>query len=123
LSSRSVRAPRRLPPCGRPKAGSVRSSEPVAPRQAGVAMAPLTTLGVGGAARWFTRAENLRDVAAGHAWCVEHDAPMFVLGGGSNLVVADEGVDGLVLQVALAGTTFAKDGADTVVHAPAGESW
>jgi UDP-N-acetylmuramate dehydrogenase len=78
---------------------------------------------VGGAARWFSRAEDPADITAAHTWCAEQDAAMFVLGGGSNLVVADEGVHSLVLQIGLGGTTFTRDGEDTLVRARAGESW
>jgi UDP-N-acetylmuramate dehydrogenase len=88
-----------------------------------VPLAPFSTLGVGGAARWFARAESMADVAAAHQWCVKRGSPLFVLGGGSNLVIADEGVDGLVLQIAMQGTHVAPIGDDTFVTAAAGETW
>ena len=86
-------------------------------------MAPLTTLGVGGTARWLWRAQSADDVAAAHAWCRERGVGLFVLGGGSNLVIADEGVDGLVLQMGLRGARFERDGEDTLLTACAGDSW
>jgi UDP-N-acetylmuramate dehydrogenase len=90
---------------------------------ADVPLAPLTTLGVGGAAGWFARASSAADVAAAHAWADARRLRLFVLGGGSNLVVADEGFDGLVLQIALGGvSTTSRDG-ETVVRAGAGEPW
>jgi UDP-N-acetylmuramate dehydrogenase len=96
---------------------------PLAPA-AGVPLAPFSSLGVGGAARWFVRADSDADVIAADAWCVEHKAPLFVLGGGSNLVIADEGFDGLVLQVATRGHELVSAGAgDTVVRARAGMPW
>jgi UDP-N-acetylmuramate dehydrogenase len=88
--------------------------------QHGVPLSPLSTLGVGGAARTFVRAETRADVIAAHTWAAEHGMKMFVLGGGSNLVVADPGFDGLVLQVGLRGTTFADS---TLIRAAAGEVW
>jgi UDP-N-acetylmuramate dehydrogenase len=91
--------------------------------QRNVALAPFTTLGIGGAAHAFMRAETPSDLLAAHAWSLEHDVDMFVLGGGSNLVVADEGFDGLVLQVALRGTAFAERDDHTLVKAAAGEKW
>jgi UDP-N-acetylmuramate dehydrogenase len=48
---------------------------------------------------------------------------MFVLGGGSNLVIADEGFNGLVLRIALEGRSFESRGEETIVRAAAGESW
>jgi UDP-N-acetylmuramate dehydrogenase len=100
----------------------LRSVEAFAPR-AHVPLAPLGTLGVGGAARWFVRAEHTNDVAAAHRWCEERGVPLFVLGGGSNLVVADQGFDGLVLHVGILGTTITDVAGDTLVHAGAGEPW
>jgi UDP-N-acetylmuramate dehydrogenase len=86
-------------------------------------LAPLTTLGVGGAAEWFAVANDAGDVQAAHAWCAERRQPLHVLGGGSNLVVADEGVQGLVLQVAIGGVAVRGEGSETVVRAGAGEGW
>ena len=88
-----------------------------------VPLAPLSTLGVGGAARWFARATSVSDVIAAHGWAAARGAALFVLGGGSNLVIADEGFDGLVLQVALGGVRAAVEGEDTIVTAGAGELW
>jgi len=66
----------------------LRSSKVLAPR-ANVPLASLGTLGVGGAARWFLRAEHADDVAAARRWCDEQNILWFVLGGGSNVVIAD----------------------------------
>lgn len=86
-------------------------------------LSPLSTLGVGGNARWFVRARTTDDVEAVHSWCAERGLEMFVLGGGSNLVIADEGFDGLVLHVALGGVHFDQQGEDTLIRAGAGECW
>lgn len=100
----------------------MRSSKVLSPR-AGVPLAPLGTLGVGGAARWFVRAGHAADVAAARAWCEEQNIPWFVLGGGSNVVIADRGFDGLVLQIGMTGTSTSHDGEDSLVTAGAGEGW
>jgi UDP-N-acetylmuramate dehydrogenase len=91
--------------------------------RAGVPLASLSTLGVGGTARWFVRADEAEEVAAAHRWCEEQGMPWFVLGGGSNLVFADQGFDGLVLQIGMEGTSIATDSADTLATAGAGEDW
>lgn len=101
----------------------MRSVEPSIRPQAGVPLAPLTTLGIGGAARWFARATTAGEVAAAHRWAAEEDLALFVLGGGSNLVVADAGFEGLVLHVALRGRDVGRDGSDTIVRVGAGEPW
>ena len=88
-------------------------------------LAPLTTLGVGGPARYFLEARSEEDILGGSAWAQERGIPLFVLGGGSNLVVSDKGFDGLVLHIALHGIESAdKAGSDQVLfRAAAGESW
>ena len=100
----------------------MRSSRVLAPRSH-VPLATLGTLGVGGAARWFVRAEHPDDVAAARQWCEEQNVPWFVLGGGSNVVIADRGFDGLVLQIGMTGTTSSRDGEEWVITAGAGEGW
>jgi UDP-N-acetylmuramate dehydrogenase len=86
-------------------------------------LAPLTTLGVGGPARWLLRARTTADVEHAHRWSVSYGAPLFILGGGSNVVIADEGFDGLVVHVDVRGRDYAHDGTETMVTVGAGESW
>ena len=88
--------------------------------QENVPLAPLTTLGIGGAARWFARATRVEHVAAASGW---RGAPLLVLGGGSNLVVSDEGFDGLVLHIGITGIKAALRGGEMIVSAGAGDSW
>lgn len=88
-----------------------------------VDLRPLTTLGVGGRARWYVRASSVEEVATAYAWAQDRNLEVFVLGGGSNLVVADEGWPGLVLHVGINGATFWGDGTDTFVTAGAGGTW
>jgi UDP-N-acetylmuramate dehydrogenase len=94
----------------------------VTPRER-VALRTFSTLGFGGPARWFVRAGRIEEVAAAHRWCEARGVPMFVLGGGSNLVIAEEGFDGLVLQIGLLGTSMEEAAGDTLVSAGAGEAW
>lgn len=88
-----------------------------------VALAPLTTLGVGGAARWFASARNARDVLDVSRWVGDRGCELFVLGGGSNLVVADRGFDGLVLRIDALGCELRIRDDELLVDAAAGESW
>ena len=101
----------------------MRSAEPSIPVDRGVPLAPLTTLAVGGPAKWYTRAETPEDVVRAHAWAAERGVPVFVLGGGSNIVVADDGVAGLALHVAIRGVQFQAGGDEAVIEAGAGEPW
>lgn len=93
-----------------------------------VPLAPLTTLGLGGPARYFLEPTSAASLAEALAWAEEAGLPLVVLGGGSNVVVADAGVDALVLRPALRGVSRrpaeAREGAGTVlVTAAAGEPW
>jgi UDP-N-acetylmuramate dehydrogenase len=89
-----------------------------------VPMAPLTTLGIGGPAKWFARAETVDDVREALAWATENQQPLFILGGGSNLLVADEGYDGVVVRIEMRGIVVESENDDTVmVRVAAGEPW
>ena len=57
------------------------------------------------------------------AYALARKLPLFVLGGGSNLVVSDDGWPGLVLKVSLAGVEFEGDLQKMLFHAGAGEDW
>lgn len=86
-------------------------------------LAPLTTLGVGGPARWFVQAASEAEIAEAAGWARQRGLPLFVLGGGSNLLVSDAGFDGLVLHVCLRGITAEDAGSDRVYRVAAGEDW
>jgi UDP-N-acetylmuramate dehydrogenase len=58
-----------------------------------------TTLGAGGPARAFAKPTTLEEVEESLAWAREHELPVAVIGLGSNLLVADEGVEALVLKL------------------------
>jgi UDP-N-acetylmuramate dehydrogenase len=76
-----------------------------------VPLAPLTTLQVGGEARYFaeiTREDELQEAVK---FGKGRDLPLFVLGGGSNVVVADSGWPGLVIKIAIGGITPKTDDA------------
>jgi UDP-N-acetylmuramate dehydrogenase len=89
-------------------------------------LARFTTFGIGGPARWFVEATNEEEVAEATGWAAERGLALFVLGGGSNLLVSDAGFDGLVLHVGLKGIAAAEDPEDagqTIYRAAAGEDW
>lgn len=87
-------------------------------------LAPYTTFGIGGPARWFVEAESEEDVALAAQWVRERGLPLFVLGGGSNLLVADSGFNGLVIHVALRGVDIEIPGdGDVHFRVAAGEDW
>lgn len=68
----------------------LRANEPLARR---------TTLGLGGAARWYAEPASVDDVVALLRAAAELDLRYFVIGRGSNLLVPDEGYDGLIVHL------------------------
>ncbi|MGB7547604.1 MAG: UDP-N-acetylmuramate dehydrogenase [Terracidiphilus sp.] len=86
-------------------------------------LAPFTTFGIGGPARWFVVAGSEEEIAEVAAWARENGLPLFVLGGGSNLLVSDAGFEGLVLQVGLRGIGVTEETGQTIYQVAAGEDW
>jgi UDP-N-acetylmuramate dehydrogenase len=88
-----------------------------------VELAPLTTLGVGGPARYFIEAASEAEVGEAVQFSAALGVPLFVLGGGSNLVVADAGFAGLALKVGMRGVECLYDGDRATYRVAAGEDW
>jgi UDP-N-acetylmuramate dehydrogenase len=88
-----------------------------------VYLAPLTTLKVGGPARYFTEPKSAAEVAEAVNFARSKDLPLFVLGGGSNLVVSDAGWPGLVLKLAVRGIEERTENGKTLFDVGAGEEW
>ncbi len=85
-----------------------------------IPLAPFTTFGIGGPARYFTLAADEAQAEAAVRWARERGLRLFVMGGGSNLLVRDAGFDGLVLKVGVMGVEACGDGQ---YEAGAGEPW
>lgn len=84
-----------------------------------IPLAPLTTLGVGGTAARFYRCQNEWEVLILSQLADREGWPLFVLGGGSNLLVSDDGFPGLVLQMGITGVEREGD----VLRVGAGVAW
>jgi UDP-N-acetylmuramate dehydrogenase len=91
--------------------------------QENIPLAPLTTFKVGGPARYFVEATTEDDVQAAVAHANERQWPLFVLGGGSNLVISDDGWPGLVLKIAISGIAQQRELQDDVFQVGAGHDW
>ena len=91
-----------------------------------IPLAPLTTFKIGGPARYFVEARDDRELQKAVAFASSRSLPLFVLGGGSNLLVADAGWPGLVLKIAIQGieqrSGHNEDG-NVIFDVGAGESW
>jgi UDP-N-acetylmuramate dehydrogenase len=86
-------------------------------------LAPHSTLRIGGPARYLVEAADEATVADAVTWAAARRLPVRVLGGGSNLVIADEGVEGLVVKIGLRGVSTRDLPGAVEVTAAAGESW
>lgn len=65
----------------------------------GVSLSRFTTVGTGGPAKAFALLETLKELEKSLAWAHERELPVATIGLGSNLLVADEGFDGLVIKL------------------------
>jgi UDP-N-acetylmuramate dehydrogenase len=91
--------------------------------QENIALAPLTTLRVGGPARYFVEAKTPSEAQEAIKFAQLRSLPLFVLGGGSNLVVSDDGWPGVVLKIAIAGIEQRTHNDKMVFEVGAGEPW
>ena len=88
-----------------------------------IRLAPYTTLRVGGPARYFAEARSEEEIIDALAYAREHGLEVFVLGGGSNLVVSDAGWPGLVLKITIDGIRASEQNGKRLFTAGAGEDW
>ena len=88
-----------------------------------IPLAPLTTLQVGGRARYFAEVANLSAAQEAVAFAASRNLPLFVLGGGSNLVISDNGWSGLVVKISIPGIDERPQGEHTQFDVGAGEDW
>jgi len=91
--------------------------------QENVSLAPLTTMKVGGPARYFVENKTIAEVQGAVAFGRSRNLPLFVLGGGSNLVVSDAGWPGLVLKVGITGIDERNENDKAIFDVGAGEEW
>lgn len=88
-----------------------------------VALAPLTTFGIGGPARWFAEVSTESEMVEAIEFARDQRLQLFVLGGGSNLLISDAGFPGVVLHIALRGIRTESCGDKRIFHVAAGEDW
>lgn len=88
-----------------------------------VSLAPLTTLELGGTASSFAEIDRVAMAKEAIRWAGRHDQPLAVLGGGSNVVIADEGFAGMAIRVVMRGIEIEGSGDRVRVTAAAGEPW
>jgi len=68
-----------------------------------IPLAPLTTMRVGGRARFFARVESTDELSEAIIFAKNRNLPVFILGAGSNTLFHDDGFEGLVIQMSIEG--------------------
>jgi UDP-N-acetylmuramate dehydrogenase len=83
----------------------------------------LTTFDTGGRARYYAEVSAEDEVGSALDFAHERDLKIFVLGGGSNLLISDDGFPGLVIHNRIEGFDLRPAGSHVIVSAGAGEDW
>ncbi|HNW19761.1 MAG TPA: UDP-N-acetylmuramate dehydrogenase [bacterium] len=86
--------------------------------QENVRLAPLTTYQIGGPAQFLAKINSLEELTSAIDWATEDHWPIYFLGGGSNLLISDQGVAGLVITLTEPEPIFT----DKIVEVGAGHS-
>jgi UDP-N-acetylmuramate dehydrogenase len=88
-----------------------------------IPLASYTTFKIGGPARFFCHATSDADVVEAVTFARAKNVPVFILGGGSNILIGDEGFDGLVIHMGMMGISEQKQDGKSLLSAAAGEQW
>ncbi len=89
-----------------------------------VLLAPYTTFHIGGPAAFFCEATNAIELQEAITIRYEHDLPLLILGGGSNILVADRGFAGMAIQLRNTGIEMLHDNPESVIlRIASGEIW
>lgn len=98
----------------------------VMPLRAHVPLASFTTFGIGGTAEYFADVSTISELSETLKEADKQELPVTVLGGGSNVLIDDDGVPGILIRLALSGVEWrdAEDDSDSVIcTVAAGENW
>jgi len=86
-------------------------------------LAPLSTLGVGGCAKYFLSVSDAAQLPPALDWASHRGLPVFILGGGSNIVFPDEELNALVIKIDIRGIQSSSASGSEFVTTSAGEDW
>lgn len=89
-----------------------------------VDLRPFTSMYVGGVAKYFTEVLSINELKQAVSFAKDKNLKIFILGGGSNILVSDKGFSGLVVRVCIKGIKILEDVSDSMsFNVGAGESW
>lgn len=90
----------------------------------GLSLNNLTSFRIGGEARFFCTIKDINDIKQAVKFAKDNNLNIFILGGGSNILVSDKGFDGLVMKIEIKGIELnIIDDKEVIVKAYAGENW
>ena len=89
-----------------------------------VSLAGKTTFKVGGTAKYYLEVKNENELIEGVMWATNNSIPIFILGGGSNVIISDKGFEGLVIKFVKGGIKKVNETEKGVtLEVQAGEVW
>jgi UDP-N-acetylmuramate dehydrogenase len=88
-----------------------------------ISLRNLTTFRIGGRARYFCEANSVDDINKAVLFAEKNSLPVFILGGGSNILISDSGFPGLTIKINLRGISIEDKNDEIIIVAGAGESW
>ena len=88
-----------------------------------ISLKELTTLKIGGVARYLASVSEVSELREALHFAEERKLPVIILGGGSNVLIAEEGFPGLVIKIELRGISFTDRGEKVEAIVAAGEVW
>lgn len=88
-----------------------------------ISLKEFNTFRIGGLARYFCIVKNTDDLIEAINFSKKNKIPYFILGGGSNILISDEGFQGIVIKMEIMGIEYKEDGNKTKVTVSAGENW
>lgn len=91
--------------------------------QENIPLAPMTTFRIGGKARYFVEVYSIEELKEAVLYAENNNLPIFVLGGGSNVLIHDDGFSGLVIRILIKNIEFKEVGDLVFVTAGAGLLW
>lgn len=91
--------------------------------QSAISLKPFNTFGLDATAQYYAKVANVEDIRQALAWAQEHEVPVFILGGGSNILFRED-IQGLVIHMGLLGIEEESlDHDQSLITIAAGEDW
>src|SRR4051812_14609532 len=89
-----------------------------------ILLAPYTTFKIGGPARYFAVVKNLNELREAFKFAADNHQKIFILEGGSNVLISDSGFNGLVIKIEMTGRKVLREDVEHVRYkVAAGEVW